>query len=253
MKRKQRLSSSLKYILLSVLLLIIIFFGLFKLFSYESLDSARSLIHSTKDYQVHDNKNSIYFSPVPNKTNSMPTIIFYNGALIEEEAYSPLASELAKNGFPVYVIKTLFNFPLLAPDDEIIDDLTEEDSIILMGHSLGGVQASYIAKELLDNKNSDSPDLSGLILLASYPADNTDLTNFNNPVLSITASEDDIINAEKYLNAKQLLPDETVYYTIQGGNHAGFGFYGAQRGDGDATISHDEQLQEIVHLINTTW
>lgn len=31
---------------------------------------------------------------------------------------------------------------------------------------------------------------------------------------------------------------------IEGGNHAGFGDYGPQQGDGEATISADEQ-QEI--------
>ncbi|MFN2217904.1 MAG: alpha/beta hydrolase, partial [Anaerolineae bacterium] len=30
------------------------------------------------------------------------------------------------------------------------------------------------------------------------------------------------------------------------GNHAQFGWYGAQSGDNPATISHEEQLQETV-------
>ena len=35
---------------------------------------------------------------------------------------------------------------------------------------------------------------------------------------------------------RALLPDDTAYLEIGGGNHAGFGAYGPQRGDGEASL-----------------
>ena len=36
---------------------------------------------------------------------------------------------------------------------------------------------------------------------------------------------------------------------IQGGNHAGFGMYGLQDGDGQATVSNIEQINQTVDAI----
>jgi hypothetical protein len=43
-----------------------------------------------------------------------------------------------------------------------------------------------------------------------------------------------------------LLPSNAQFVAIQGGNHAQFGWYGAQSGDGIATISREEQQHQIV-------
>ena len=37
------------------------------------------------------------------------------------------------------------------------------------------------------------------------------------------------------------IPENAKFVAIEGGNHAQFGSYGAQKGDGDATISENEQ------------
>ncbi len=38
---------------------------------------------------------------------------------------------------------------------------------------------------------------------------------------------------------------QTLYYEIPGGNHSGFGSYGFQEGDGQATISPSEQQAQV--------
>ena len=43
-----------------------------------------------------------------------------------------------------------------------------------------------------------------------------------------------------------LLPADTRYVPIEGGNHAQMGWYGPQPGDGTATISREEQQQQVV-------
>ena len=68
-------------------------------------------------------------------------------------------------------------------------------------------------------------------------------------MLSITASNDKILNQEKYEDGKSRLPQETIYKTIEGGNHSGFGLYGQQNGDGEATLDGEKQQEQLIQLI----
>ena len=118
------------------------------------------------------------------------------------------------------------------------------DKVFVGGHSLGGVVSTIEAKKL-----NEIDKLAGLILLASYPDQSTDISETQIPVLSITASNDKILKQEKYEDAKSRLPKSTLYTTIEGGNHSGFGLYGQQNGDGTATMSAEEQQKQLVQLI----
>ena len=46
--------------------------------------------------------------------------------------------------------------------------------------------------------------------------------------------------------SRALLPADTRYVPIEGGNHAQMGWYGPQPGDGTATISREDQQQQVV-------
>ena len=88
------------------------------------------------------------------------------------------------------------------------------------------------------NANSAKSDnISGLILLASYPSEKVNLSKRHLKVLSITASNDKVLKWDQYKSAKKRLPSDTSYTSISGGNHSEFGDYGHQSKDGDATIS----------------
>ena len=43
-----------------------------------------------------------------------------------------------------------------------------------------------------------------------------------------------------------LLPASTTWLPIQGGNHAQFGWYGPQPGDGQPTITREDQQAQVV-------
>jgi len=58
-------------------------------------------------------------------------------------------------------------------------------------------------------------------------------------------SDDEVLNKNKLSETKINAPSNSLYYEIEGGNHAGYGDYGVQKGDGTATISGNEQ-QNIV-------
>lgn len=176
------------------------------------------------------------------------SIIIYPGALVESTSYAGLAHQLQKIGYNVYLIESPLNLPIL--DDKAALNIIQENAlssqnVVLIGHSLGGVVAAYNAQELLEQHKG----LAGLIFLASYPSSHTDLSQANFPILSITAEHDQVINQASYIASKERLPKSTLYSTIQGGNHSGFGMYGQQKGDGHATISSIKQQDEIVGLI----
>ena len=81
-------------------------------------------------------------------------------------------------------------------------------------------------------------ELSGLALLAAY---STKPLPEALPVLSVYGSRDGVLNLEKYEECRVNLPKTAEEYGIEGGNQAGFGWYGEQKGDGRAEITPQEQ------------
>ncbi|MBP3544180.1 MAG: alpha/beta hydrolase, partial [Lachnospiraceae bacterium] len=124
--------------------------------------------------------------------------------------------------------------------DGILQEYPEIEEWYIGGHSLGGsMAASYI------DKHAD--EFEGLVLLAAYST--ADLTDDDLKVISIYGSEDKVLNLEKYEEYRENLPENLGEVIIQGGNHAQFGIYGAQEGDGAAVISNAEQIERTAGVI----
>jgi hypothetical protein len=51
------------------------------------------------------------------------------------------------------------------------------------------------------------------------------------------------MDREKYEKNRSNLPDDMREVVIEGGNHAYFGMYGEQKGDGRASISRERQIE----------
>lgn len=91
--------------------------------------------------------------------------------------------------------------------------------------------------------------VKGLILLAAYSAN--DLSDKEFRVLSIYGSEDHVLNINKVEENKNNLPSDYVEMIVEGGNHAQFGNYGLQKGDGVATITTLDQQKKVVKWIDS--
>ena len=85
---------------------------------------------------------------------------------------------------------------------------------------------------------------AGLIF---YPGDKVENTAYA-PLLHDLA-EDGVLNREKYEADRINLPQNTTEMVIDGGCHAGFGSYGAQKGDGTPTISAEEQQRQTADAL----
>ena len=76
-----------------------------------------------------------------------------------------------------------------------------------------------------------------------------DLTDSGLRVYSTYCSEDGVLNREKYEADRTNLPQDTTETVLDGGCHAGFGSYGAQKGDGAPVISAEEQQQQTADAL----
>ena len=164
-------------------------------------------------------------------------VIFYPGGKVEALAYIPLMEHLAQEGILAVLMPMPFNLAVLAVDaaEGIPEQFPGVERWYMAGHSLGGSMAASFAAE--------HEWVDGLILLAAYSTKPLDM-----PVLSIYGSEDGVLNLEKYEQYRTNLPDLTEH-VLAGGNHAGFGLYGAQKGDGAASISNLEQIGQTAALM----
>jgi Alpha/beta hydrolase family len=185
-----------------------------------------------------------FISFLPANGAAVSGVIILPGANVVPQAYAPLAQELAKSG--------LYAAVLSAPDTTFFNDVMVDSPGIsnwfLGGHSLGGTTA---AKYITNNPGS----FDGLALMASYPDVVDDLSARSLSVVSIYGNLDLIATEAEVLAGASLLPaNKTVFAEVRGGNHAQFGFYGEQSGDGSAEVSGEEQTAltaaSIVHMVN---
>lgn len=167
-------------------------------------------------------------------------LIFYPGAKVDSEAYLPLMKRLADSGIDCFIVKPPLRFALfdISAADSIIDKYNYKH-VFVSGHSMGGVAASSYA-----SKNPDKVD--GVVLLAAYP--NSEL-NDDISLLSIYGSEDKVLDLDAYENAASNRPKNFKEVIIKGGNHANFGNYGKQSGDGKAAVTRDEQQKQTADAI----
>lgn len=166
--------------------------------------------------------------------NPVAGLVFYPGGKVQVEAYAPLLRAIAERGVLCVLVQMPCNLAVLNGDaaDAVIARHPELSDWYIGGHSLGGSMAAlYAAKH--------ASDVDGLILLAAYST--ADLKGSGLSVLSLYGDTDGVMRRERYEQCRTNLPADAVELVIAGGNHAGFGCYGAQAGDGAATISAIEQ------------
>lgn len=169
-------------------------------------------------------------------------LIFYPGAKVQPEAYAPLFEQCAEQGMLCVIVKPLFNLAILDMNaaDGIQAQFPDVTRWAIAGHSMGGVAAS-------DYASRHAGSFAAVVFLASYPS--VDLTGFDGAVLSIMGSNDQVLNRESFEKAQVKLPANAHEIEIVGGNHAYFGNYGEQAGDGIAAITREEQQTQTATAI----
>lgn len=226
-----------KILKIAIVLFLIIFVGGFFVYSafyYHAETAATDYLNGTSDVNVSKTSNGLFLDGKGNDT----AIIFYPGAKVEYTSYLPMFMDLASKGIDCYLVEMPFNLGFLGINsaDEIIEN-SDYNHYFMAGHSLGGAMAgSYV--------NRTTNIIDGLIYLSAHSNVEIDI-----PVLSIIATNDGVMNFEDYNHTKSMVKNNFTEVVINGGNHAQYGYYGKQSGDGEANISAENQQNQSVDAI----
>ncbi len=223
---KKRMRKRWKVLIIIGCALVVAFVGfLIYASDYRTLDEEYYWVLESEN--VNATESLVHF-----EADSDVGVIFYPGGRVDYLAYAPMSKKLQEQGINVFLVDMPFNmanFAINAADDIMVQN-THITNWYIGGHSLGGVAAGMYA-------SSNADKINGLILVGIYLSSDYDLQN------TIT------INGSNDLRVGQSVDYATNVYVIEGGNHAGFGNYGPNEGDGVATITPDEQQNQAVQLI----
>ena len=166
-------------------------------------------------------------------------LIFYPGGRVVPTAYAPYAHAIAAQGYLTIIVPMPLNLAVFGIENAqpVIDAFPVIAHWAIGGHSLGGAMAARFA--------ANHPDEIDALLLWGAYAD-VDLSRQPLAVTSIYATLDGLTTAAKIDETKHLLPPDTRFVAIEGGNHGQFGWYGPQPGDNPASISRETQQAQTL-------
>ena len=218
----------------------VVFTG-WSLIAYRASSEARDALESDSAVTVTRDGDVWRFEPAvasPDRAG----LLFVPGALVDPVAYAPLLHAVAGAGHDAVLLTVPRRGAFGGAEDPaipgrvraVIERPGGPRRWFLAGHSKGGVVATNIA-------HSSAGALAGLILIGtSHPRD-VSLAELRIPITKIIGTRDGLASVAEVEQNRHLLPPQTRWVRIDGGNHSQFGWYGFQPGDSRATISAAEQ------------
>jgi hypothetical protein len=222
----------------TVLLVIVVVFLVWAHIVMQGTRSAALTVWRDDRVAVRDAGDSVVMTPTG--TANGVGIVFVPGAKVDPYAYMATFRSVVAHGTTVVITKPTLNLAFF--DTRGLETFERNAPGVrtwaVGGHSLGGVRACQL---------SDTAGTKGLLLLGSYCAN--DLSRSGLDVLSVSGSRDGLSTPAKVAAARHLLPNDATTTEIAGANHADFGAYGVQPGDGTATITRPEARRAIDRAI----
>ena len=235
----------------TLLLALLLFGKCSKLPDEDLLDGLSQQLAETNDFIILS----------PEEGTPKTTIIFYPGGLVDPHSYLKWQDQMVAGDSTLQIItvKMPSNLAVINSNkgSKLFDHYTDMERWIISGHSLGGAMATNMIDKYPEK-------LKALIYLAAYPADDR-INDYTGSVLSISAENDGLTTPADIQDRMNDLPEayemnsildfpndvkaKTLYYQIEGGNHAQFGNYGEQDDDLEATITREQQQNQMVELI----
>jgi pimeloyl-ACP methyl ester carboxylesterase len=228
------------YLLIFISALLVVVSGAFLIWAgnpMEVIPEARVALQGSTAVSVEQTDWLVFRPSVMNGT----ALILYPGARVDIHSYAPQALQIASRGYLVVIVPMPLNMAVfdINAADAVLKAFPEVEHWAIGGHSLGGAMAAqYLA--------THPDEIEGLVLWASFPASNNDLSKLPVKVTSISASLDAFSTPGKIEASRSILPADTTWVMIEGGNHSQFGWYGLQPGDNPAAIPREEQTRQIV-------
>lgn len=229
------------WVLLLILLIPVVAAGGFVIWAQMTpspMDDALFALQSDAQVEVTTDRWLI-FRPA---NQDPPTgLIFYPGGRVDPRSYAPAARAIADEGYLVVIVPMPLNLAVLAADKaaDVIAAYPEVDRWAIGGHSLGGAMAARFA-------HRHPAAVQGLVLWAAYPDASNDLSDRDLAITSVYGTLDGLATEDKMAASRSLLPPDTQWIAIEGGNHAQFGWYGPQARDNPAAISREIQQRQTI-------
>lgn len=202
---------------------------------------------TTPALQVTESDSYVRFKP---QSPASSGLLLIPGCPADPHAYAPLARAVAERGIISVVVKVPYRCAPWPPHQaELrrrvlgIIDTCFDCAWTLAGHSRGARHALELARTLPPGR------VRSLVLMgSSHPRDES-YADLPMPVLKILGSEDGVAPLADSFARRALLPPATRWEVIDGANHAQFGYYGYQLWDQEATISREQQQEQIAALL----
>lgn len=235
-----------KWLLLAVVLLLLAFFGVYKVYmdvSYKPAIPPKEVDAGNLNVKVNDNMLSVRNTSTNGRTEKIG-IIFYSALRVEAGCYFPLMVKLSQYGYDCFLPTAFGNQTYLNAGgaDKVIRKYKSVTHWYLAGHIEGCDPAAQYA--------AANPDkIEGLIWLGGYT--NINLSRLDRPLLSIDGTEDTIHSVESNEKAKSHDPADAVYEVIEGGNSTGFTNTVLLKGDSQAKIDAETQQEIAAGLMDS--
>jgi pimeloyl-ACP methyl ester carboxylesterase len=201
-------------------------------------------VRASDEVSLSTANGTYVLAPTDNGTEGPRTgLVFYPGGRVHPDAYLPsLAPLAAEAGVTVYVTHPPLNLAVLDPDaaDTVMSRHPGIDRWYVGGHSLGGAMACRFADGATDR-------LDGLVLFAAYC--DRDVSDSDLRALSVTGSEDAVLNRRRYRASRSNLPPTATVVELDGVNHSQFGAYTGQRGDQPSGTSYETAHDRLADVV----
>jgi len=230
----------------SILAILVVFGGgaLYFRYAFAPAGYPLSLLESDARVRVENTADALTFLPAASDPDAAG-LIFYAGCPVPAESYAPFGRAIAERGHPVFIVHIPYLCATQEAQQQELFDRTRRLMAssprpwVLAGHSRGGALASRFTAEQPDR-------VAGLLLEGTTHPREVSLASLRIPVVKVIATHDGVAPADRSLALAGLLPPATRWITIQGGNHAQFGYYHFQLWDGWASIPREEQQRQLV-------
>ena len=210
--------------------------------SYRTQGVARALLISDAKVTVESSREALVLLP---RSAVSSGLLFIVGAGVAAEAYAPLLRPIAEQGHPVFIVRLPYSIAPLERHQRtaiqrgrvILKSHEEVARWVIAGHSLGGALACRMVAD-------GAEKITAIVLIGTSHPKTIDLSHSPLSFTKVYASNDGIASVDMIKATRNLLPPNTHWIEIDGGNHSQFAHYGHQLFDGSPTITREQQQEK---------
>ena len=230
----------LKRVLLILLIVLLLAVGGFTAWAYTPLGPLPEAVAALQPDAAVQVTTSPWLTFTPASSEPTTGFIFYPGGRVDARSYAPATRAIAERGYLVVIPPVPFNLAVFKPAAASGDRRAPGDPTLGDRRALAGGTMALTMFTPIPMPYTGISALGGLPGRQQQPG--------RPPVCPSSRSTAPTMGWRQFEvgATRTLLPPDTRYLAIAGGNHAQMGWYGPQGGDGVASISRAAQQAQVV-------